>query len=150
MNPLRLEFKLHKYISVDRKLIKQRNGKLLVDIQGDFEMYIHNKCFFKEPSLALLELGVALTKWDRVRDFTYYTIEHDEREGPLLTFNNKGEKGWRLFSIWQLFESEDSLSIEMITTEVESFLQDLDEELVNTYGFNIEGFLNRKIGFFGI
>jgi hypothetical protein len=32
----------------------------------------------------------------------------------------------------------------MITTEVESFLQDLDEDLVNTYGFNIEGFLNKK------
>ncbi|WP_019155187.1 DUF7878 domain-containing protein [Robertmurraya massiliosenegalensis] len=150
MNTLKLEFKLDKEAFVDRKLIKQRNGKLLVDIQGEFGVYINDKCFFKEPSLALLELGVALTKWDRVRDFSYYTIEHDEREGPLLTFNNRGEQGWMLFSIWQLFESRDFLTIETITAEVETFLHELNEELLRTYGFDIDGFLNRKSGFFGI
>lgn len=45
---------------------------------------MNGKCLFLEPSLTLLEFRIALTKWNREKNFYYFTIEHDEREGSIL------------------------------------------------------------------
>lgn len=52
---------------------------------------MNDKCFFLEPSFVLLEFGIALIKWKRETNFHYYTIEHDEGEGPILAFIKKQE-----------------------------------------------------------
>lgn len=139
-----MQFELDTTNSIEPKLLKKRDGKLLVDIQGRLEVLVNDKCFFLEPSLALLEFGIAFRKWDRKRDFYYYTIEHDESEGPILTFNHKGENDWYVFSIWQEFESKESLTINMVREAVDSFLLELDEELLRNYGFKIDDFLKSK------
>ncbi|MCM3655364.1 hypothetical protein [Metabacillus litoralis] len=71
---LKLKFELDTTNSIEPKLLKKRNGKLLVDIQGRLEVLVNDKCFFLEPSLALLEFGIALTKWDREKNFYYYLL----------------------------------------------------------------------------
>ena len=144
MSTLKLRMVLDTKNNVDSKLIKKRNGKLLVDIQGRLEVFVDGKCFFFEPSLALLEFGIALKKWKRDKNFFYYTIEHDEREGAILAFINNGQDDWKLFSIWQLFESQNKLTLDMISDTIDSFLIELDDELLKNYGFNINDFLNSK------
>ncbi|MDQ0216880.1 hypothetical protein J2S13_003378 [Oikeobacillus pervagus] len=144
MNTIKFQCVLDTTTPIESKLLKKRNGKLLVDIQGRLEVLVNGKCFFLEPSLALLEFGIALTKWDREGDFYYYTIEHDEREGPILAFNNKAEKHLSLFSIWQQYESEELLSLNDISESVDSFLLELDQALMGNYGIKINDFIKRR------
>jgi hypothetical protein len=147
LHTLKFNFEFIPSLTVDKKLLKERNGKLLVDIQGKLEVGINNKCFFLEPSLALLELGVHLAKWkrnidDTQEDFYYFTLEHDERDGPILAFVNKGDNTWSLFSIWQEYEHRESLPINVITAAVDLFLLHLDKELIKNFGINIGDFTN--------
>ncbi|MFD1169950.1 DUF7878 domain-containing protein [Oceanobacillus caeni] len=141
---LKLKFELDTTNFIETKLIKKRDGKLLVDIQGRLEVFVNDQCFFLEPSLALLEFGIALKKWKRDKDFYYYTMEHDEREGPILAFIKEGENHWTIFSIWQLYESRELLPFDRIIDAVDLFLIELDRELLNNYGFNIDDFIKSK------
>ena len=69
-------------------------------------------------------------------------MEHDERDGPILAFVNKGDNKWSLFSIWQEYEHKESLPINVITVAVNLFLKHLDKELINNFGINIGDFTN--------
>jgi hypothetical protein len=112
----------------------------LIDIQGKLEILVNNKCFFIEPSLALLEFRVELARWSRKEDFYYFTMEHDE--GPILAFINKGENNWSLFSIWQEFEHKGLLCINIISDAVDLFLLKLDRELIKNFGIKIADFIS--------
>ncbi|WP_068672130.1 hypothetical protein [Oceanobacillus sp. Castelsardo] len=144
MNTLKLQFELDTKSFIEPKLIKKRSGKLLVDIQGRLEVFVNDHRFFLEPSLALLEFGIALKNWRREENFYYYTIEHDEREGPILVFNKIEENYWTIFSIWQLYESKELLALDRIIEAVDLFLIELDSELLKNYGFNIDDFIKSK------
>jgi hypothetical protein len=143
---LNISFELSPSLTLDPKLLKERNGKLLVDVQGKVEILLNNKCFFSEPSLALLELGVCLTSWrrlmvDKQEDFYYFTMEHDETEDPILAFRNNGDNDWSLFSIWQHYKSKDLISLNDINDGVEQFLVKLDKELKENFEIKVEDFL---------
>jgi hypothetical protein len=145
LNTLKFAFEFIPSLSIDQKLLKEKNSKLLVDIQGKLEVWINNKCFFLEPSLALLELGVYLARWkrdidDTPEDFYYFTMEQDEKDGPIIAFINKGDNKWSLFSIWQEYEHKESLPINVIRAAVDLFLLDLDTELIKNFGINIGHF----------
>ena len=145
LHTLHLNFEFISSLTIEEELLNERNGKLLVDIQGKLEILANDKCFFLEPSLALLELGVNLAKWRRKigvtqEDFYYFTMEHDERDGPILAFINKGDNKWSLFSIWQEYEHKDSLSINIIRDAVDLFLLNLDRELIKNFGISISDF----------
>ncbi|MBU8790997.1 hypothetical protein KM885_09375 [Oceanobacillus caeni] len=144
MNTLKLKFELDSSSFIEPKLIKKRSGKLLVDIQGRLEVFLNDHCFFLEPSLALLEFGMALKNWRQEEDFHYYTIEHDEREGPILAFNKIEENYWTIYSIWQLYESKELLDLDRIIEAVDLFLLELDRELLKKYGFNMDEFITSK------
>ena len=141
MESLAIDFELDPLLKLDKKLIRQKNGKLLIDVQGELTIHIGHSYFFHEPSLALLELGVALKKW-RVKDskgendFYYFTMEHDEREGPILAFVRKSEKEWQLFSIWQEFEHESTITSDMLLKAVDRYLTKLEDILMKN--FNIK------------
>ncbi|WP_427138852.1 hypothetical protein [Psychrobacillus psychrodurans] len=147
MHTLKFNFEFVPTLTVDKKLLKEKNGKLLVDIQGKLEICINNKRFFLEPSLAILELGVHLARWkrdidDTQKDFYYFTMEHDERDGPILALVNKRDNKWSLFSIWQEYEHKESLPINVITVAVDLFLTHLNKELIKNFGINIGDFTN--------
>lgn len=141
MNKLHLEFELDQTCYIEPKLLKKRNGKLLVDIQGRLEILVNGHGFFSEPSLALLEFGIALRKWEQEKNFNYFTIEHDEREGPILAFIKREENQWSLFSIWQDYELTESLTDDVISGAVDSFLNRLDKALISHYGIKIDDFI---------
>lgn len=141
---LKFQFKINSTNQIEPKLLKKRDAKLVVDIQGRLEVLVNDKCFFSEPSLALLELGIALKKWHQGQEFYYFTIEHDEREGPILAFINNEENHWTIFSIWQLFESKEILTLTELVGAVDLFLDELNQELLNSYGIKLDDFVNRR------
>ncbi|GGA78500.1 DUF7878 domain-containing protein [Ornithinibacillus halotolerans] len=141
---LNFQFAFDHHNKIEQKLIKQRNGKLLIDIQGRLEVIINNRIYFLEPSLALLEFAISLHKWNRGENYYYYTMEHDEREGPLLAFMKNTKNQWSLFSIWQLYKSDELLTLEMIEDAVDDFLHQFDAELLRYYGFRINDFIRNK------
>ena len=138
MASLAMPFALDPILTLDKKLVRQKNGKLLIDVQGELKVMLEESCFFHEPSLALLELGVDLKKW-RARDpqasenFYYFKMEHDEREGPILAFIKQGEDEWKLFSIWQEFKHEDTVSLDVLLRAVDQYLSELEELLMNRF-----------------
>ncbi|MBD8014591.1 hypothetical protein QL992_07410 [Microbacterium sp. APC 3898] len=141
MENLAIDFELDPLLKLDKKLIRQKNGKLLIDVQGELTIHIGHSCFFHEQSLALLELGIALKKW-RVKDsegendFYYFTMEHDEREGPILAFVRKSENEWQLFSIWQEFEHKSTIASDVLLKAVDRYLTKLEDTLLRK--FNIK------------
>ena len=145
MTSLAMHFALDPILTLDKKLVRQKNGKLLTDVQGELKITMDESCFFHEPSLALLELGVSLKTW-RTRDpgaaesFHYFTMEHDEREGPILAFIRKSEDEWQLFSIWQEFKHEDTVSLDVLLRAVDQYLVELERVLMNRFNLKYSNF----------
>lgn len=148
MGNLKIDFKLDPLLELDRKLLKQKDGKLLIDVDGELTMTLGERCFFSEPSFTLLELGVALKRWrtkdpDANKDFHFFTMEHDEREGPILAFNQKSEGWWQLFSIWQEFEQEDLIGPKDLLGAVDCYLAELEKVLTERFGLRYSDFMRR-------
>ena len=145
MNRLEIRFKLDPFLTLEKNLVHQKNGKLLIDVDGELKIMLDELCFFYEPSLTLLELGVSLKMW-RTRDpgaaknFDYFTMEHDEREGPILAFVKKSETEWHLFSIWQEFKQEDTISQDVLLEAVDQYLVDLEEVLIKKFRIRYSDF----------
>ncbi|MDQ0232102.1 DUF7878 domain-containing protein [Metabacillus malikii] len=137
MTHFQLLFKLNKDNQIDTR---EKDGKLLLDIEGKLEVMINNQCFFSESYLALLEFAVALSQWDQKDSFTYYTMEHDEREGPILTFRKHEDNTWSVFSIWQTFEYNGTISSTILHSEVDRFLLAINNELAQTYKLTTKSF----------
>lgn len=146
MANLSIDFKMDTALKLEKKLLQQRNGKLLIDVQGELRISIDQSIFFLESSLALLELGVELKSW-RKKDpkaensFYFFTMEHDEREGPILAFIKKGEDEWHLFSIWQEFKHKDVVSSEVLLKAVDQYLVELEEMLVKKFTIRYSDFI---------
>ena len=146
MGKLTIDFKLDPLLELDPKLLKQKNGKLLIDVDGELTITLGDRRFFWEPSLTLLELGVALKRWRTKdpganKDFHFFTMEHDEREGPILAFNRKSAGQWQLFSIWQEFEHLDLIAAEDLLEAVDGYLAELEAVLVDRFGLRYKDFM---------
>lgn len=141
---IKLRSAIDSSVKLDVKDLKKLNPKLIIDIQGLFEIEIENTIFFREPSLALLELAVACHSWNFKDKWEYFTLEHDEKEGPILAFMPVEGEQWRMYSIWQQFEMENTVHVEKLRQSVETFLRDLDKQLQSLYDFTIEEFMKGK------
>lgn len=146
MASLVIDFELDPSLRLDQKLLRQRNGKLLLDVEGELRISVDHSCFFREPSLALLELGVDLKKWrmkgsKRTSSFYYFSMEHDEREGPILAFIKENDNKWRLFSIWQEFEHEGIITTDALLEAVDRYLSEFEEILIARFDIRCSDFI---------
>ena len=73
--------------------------------------------------------------------FYFFTMEHDEREGPILAYIKKGEDEWHLFSIWQEFKHKDVVSSEVLLKTVDQYLVELEEMLVKKFTIRYSDFI---------
>ncbi|WP_442757094.1 DUF7878 domain-containing protein [Planococcus alpniumensis] len=116
------------------------------NVEGELNISIDHSCFFRDPALALLELGVHLKEW-RVKDsnaianFYYFTMEHDEREGPILAFIKESENKWHLFSIWQEFKHEETITTDILLKAVDRYLTELEETLIKRFDIQYSDFI---------
>lgn len=76
-----------------------------------------------------------------ISDFYYFTMEHDEREGPILAFIKKSENEWHLFSIWQEFKHEDTISSDVLLKTVDRYLTELEETLIKRFNIRYSDFI---------
>lgn len=148
MTRLAIDFKLDPSLELDPKLVKQKNGKLLIDVDGELEITLNGCRFFWEPSFTLLELGVSLQRWrlkdpEANKDFHFFTMEHDEREGPILSFTKKNGGQWQLFSIWQEFEQEDAIPTNDLLEAVDRYLKSLEALLIERFNLRYRNFMKR-------
>lgn len=146
MGALAIDFKLDPALELDAKLLRQKNGKLLIDVDGELTITLGERLFFGEPSFTLLELGVALKRWrlqdpNANKDFQFFTMEHDEREGPILAFNQKSPGQWQLFSIWQEFEHEEFICGADLLEAVDEYLSELETVLAERFGLRYSDFM---------
>lgn len=146
MANLAIDFRLDPLLKLEKSVLHQRSGKLLIDVEGELNITIDHSCFFREPALALLELGVHLKEW-RVKDsnainnFYHFTMEHDEREGPILAFIKESENKWHLFSIWQEFKHEETITTEILLKAVDRYLTELEETLIKRFNIQYSNFI---------
>ncbi|WP_211655418.1 DUF7878 domain-containing protein [Planococcus alpniumensis] len=147
MAVLVIDFELDPSLRLEQKLLRQRNGKLLLDVEGELRISVDHSCFFREPSLALLEFAVSLKEWrtkdsSAIHSFYYFTMEHDEREGPILALIKENESAWKLFSIWQEFNHESIISTDVLLKAVDRYLTAFEEILVTRFNIRYSDFIN--------
>ncbi|WP_455430812.1 DUF7878 domain-containing protein [Peribacillus loiseleuriae] len=102
------------------------------------EVLVNDKCFLA-PFLALSEFRVTLTKRHKRKNFYYYKIENDESVGAILVIINM-EKITGLYFFCGNNMNEESLSLIHITNPVDLFSNELDKEIINSFGIRIANF----------
>ncbi|ERJ11074.1 DUF7878 domain-containing protein [Haloplasma contractile] len=79
-------------IVLDEELLRNKNPKLISDIEGELEINIDSAVFFKEKNSLLLEFAINHNDWmmlNRCKEninFIYDTMDHDE---PVIKFIKK-------------------------------------------------------------
>jgi hypothetical protein len=82
--------------------------------------------------LCLVELGIQLGEWlkeveDGVRlNMNYDTIDHN---GTIINFLYEGNECWRVYSIWQKFDIQKSVTTIELVEAVFDYIKQLNKEL---------------------
>jgi hypothetical protein len=125
---IKFSFVLNKEIPKDGQLFAYNNGY----IEGDLDIYLNEKLFFSEPYVNLVEFGIELGKWlqkiqsGQRESLKYETIDHNE---AIIDFFYERNEKWRIFSIWQIFESKLSYTTTSLVLAVKDYLANLNKEL---------------------
>ena len=72
-------------------------------------------------------------------DFLYETMDYNE--GPILEFIKGSDSRWRVFSVWQKIEMDETFSLSLIQEAIDDFLSKLRKELSLQYRIDISVFL---------
>ncbi len=101
-------------------------------IEGTLNIYVDERLFFDEPYVNLAELGNQLGEWSqKIRsglrgNMDYDSIDHDE---AIFNFLYEGNEYWRIYSIWQKFETHKNITTTALVDAVTHFIQKLNKEL---------------------
>ncbi|WP_077706537.1 DUF7878 domain-containing protein [Virgibacillus dokdonensis] len=113
-------------------------------VDAMFSIKINNTLYF-EAELPILEFYKSLYKWqeritkDYIPEFHYYTIEHDEEEGAILSvlpFSNKA----RLESIWSEADIDNVFDLHYIVHELLTLESRLREDMEEYYNIKLKYF----------
>lgn len=103
----------------------------LVNIEGDFAVRLPSGVLVEDTHWCVVELARDLRRWLRAPDEDFvYTSMDDEEEG-LLWFRREGPDAWRVGSVWQRFEAEETFPLSTLTGAARAFVERV-EELVRT------------------
>lgn len=111
-----IEFICQRDFEISISNIKKMDYVELLKKECYFCIIINNRKFFEEPLFPINEFLYEYMKWDRKGDFLYNTIESDDN--PLISFL-KVEDDWIIDSVWKMFECEDRIDINELTTAIE-------------------------------
>ncbi|MFJ5763131.1 hypothetical protein ACIQAA_29250 [Neobacillus sp. NPDC093182] len=101
-------------------------------IEGALNIYVDEKLFFDDPYINLAELGIQLGEWlHKIRsglreNMDYDTIDHDE---AIINFIYEDKDYWRIYSIWQEFETLKYITTTALVEAVTHYIQELNKEL---------------------
>ncbi|KAA9338230.1 hypothetical protein F0P96_05130 [Hymenobacter busanensis] len=89
--------------------------------------------YCRDENILLLEFSQTLRAWlthtensGQEMSMEYFTMDHDEREGPILKFELTPTQRYRLYSIWQEYESHIQFEASVLKAIFLRFVQVLD------------------------
>ncbi|MFF2876933.1 hypothetical protein ACFVR2_11500 [Gottfriedia sp. NPDC057991] len=102
-------------------------------IEGVLKIYLNGNVFFDEPYINLAEFGIQLGKWIQKiqsglrENMDYETIDHNE---AIINFKYTADEYWFIYSIWQIFESDEYIETNSLVKAVKDFIKELNKELL--------------------
>lgn len=103
----------------------------LVNVEGDFAVRLPSGVLIEDSHWCVVELAHALRGWLRTADEDFvYTSMDDEEEG-LLWFRREAPDVWRVGSVRQRFEAEETFSQAALAGAARAFVERV-ENLVRT------------------
>lgn len=149
---INIKYILDDNLMISKELLINKNQKLLVDISGDLKIEIDKKIFFNESDILLLEFAKVLKKWVieieekgyNDCNFVYETMDYDDE--PILTFKSLEEgELWLIESPWAIQSRYSAnrylLKKEILICEINAFLKDFDEKIMEKYSITVRDFL---------
>ena len=144
-NKITIEFRFNASKKVDQALVKSHKHRILVEVEGELFVFIDGELFFHDEYILLMELGISLFKWKEssrrgiVESFHYQTMDYDE--GPILELIKIDRENWKIYSIWQKFESNELIPFKILQKGINTFLENLENELEKQDMIDIRSYL---------
>lgn len=110
----------------------QQRDLTMVYLEGDLRIYIHERLFFNQPYVMLMEFAFFAKKWiDDLRqnpstEFIYTTMDHEE---PVLTVLHSSNGEFKFESIWQEVEVLETVPASEVMPAFTTFFDALSIEL---------------------
>ena len=103
----------------------------LINIEGDFAVRLPSGILVADTHWCVVELADQLRRWLRTADADFFYISMDDEEEGLLWFRREASDVWRVGSVWQRFEAEETFSHVALAEAVRAYLERV-EDLVRT------------------
>lgn len=107
-------------------------------LEGEVVLMINQQVFLQEPHMLLAELGIKLKNWLAKRlevlgllPLEYFTMDHNESEGPIISLQPIDEEQYQISSIWQKIEGTVVIPQQLFADGAQSFIQRLEAELLS-------------------
>ena len=107
-------------------------------LDGELVIKVNRQLFFQQPNMLVAELGIKLKDWLAKRQevlgplpFEYFTIDHDESEGPIISLQPIDEEQYCISSIWQEIEGPVLISQQLFADAAQLFIRQLETELLS-------------------
>ncbi|WP_439022077.1 tubby C-terminal domain-like protein [Bacillus thuringiensis] len=101
-------------------------------IEGELTIHVDDRVLFQKSCMKVAELGIYLGQWmEQVQygqneQMNYETPERDE---VILRFFYEEDDQWKIYSSWQQFEIQESISTTTLVESVQRYLYELNKEL---------------------
>ncbi|HEF1901043.1 TPA: cytoplasmic protein [Bacillus cereus] len=101
-------------------------------IEGELTILASDSVLFQKSCMKVAELGIYLGQWmEQVQhgQNVHMNYETPDREKIILGFSYEEEDQWRIYSSWQQFELQESISTTTLVECVQRYLYELNKEL---------------------
>ncbi|MDQ0207421.1 DUF7878 domain-containing protein [Alkalicoccobacillus murimartini] len=127
---------------------KRKDVPTILSVEATFSIWINDDLYVRVEEMAILEFYKSLAKWvqanqkyKRIQEFHYFTIEHDEREGAIISLLPFGDKA-RLKTIWPEQELYNVFELKYIVEQLTIVEADLRKEIEHYFDINLTHFMN--------
>ena len=127
---------------------KRKDVPAILNAEATFSIWINEDLYVEIEGFVILEFYKSLLEWlrinrkyKRIQEFRYYTIEHDEREGAIISLLPFGDKA-RLTSIWTKQELYNVFELDYIVEQLTLLETDLKREIERYFDINVRHFIN--------
>ena len=129
-------------------LCKTGRWKMLADIEGRLIVSVGQCVFLNEEGMLILELASALIRWiKKIKsgmkdDFFYESMDYEDQ--PILAFQQNSDSSWRIYSVWQEADCDDTFSLKEIIISAKKYIVELTDCLKDNFEIDFLSFLESE------